>query len=74
MTTHSAIFDFFPERRHALRATPHGEKPLSVQDYEKGGKVAKDRQKEIWKSLGYDPDKEREEARSEVGKAKLYND
>lgn len=77
VTTHSAIFDFFPEKRHALRATPHGEKPLSVQEYEKDGKVAKDRQKEIWKSLGYDPDGESDEgikARNGVGNGKVYND
>ncbi|KAF8522539.1 hypothetical protein JB92DRAFT_2785388 [Gautieria morchelliformis] len=50
---HSAIFDFWPERRHALRATPHGERPLSVEAYERStGKVAKDRQLEIWKQKG----------------------
>ncbi|KAF8529304.1 hypothetical protein BU17DRAFT_36868 [Hysterangium stoloniferum] len=52
---HSAIFDFWPERRHALRATPHGERPLSVEDYERHtGKEAKDRQIEIWKQKGID--------------------
>jgi sulfonate dioxygenase len=36
-----------------LRATPHGEKPLSVEEYEKTtGKTAKDRQIEIWKEQG----------------------
>jgi sulfonate dioxygenase len=55
--THSATFDFWPATRHALRATPHGEKPLSVKDYEaKTGKVAKDRQLEIWKQQGIDVD------------------
>lgn len=60
VATHSALFDFFPERRHALRATPHGEKPISVAEYEKDGlKVAKDRQKDIWKTqFGYDADAE----------------
>ncbi|KIJ52339.1 hypothetical protein M422DRAFT_222841 [Sphaerobolus stellatus SS14] len=53
VTTHSAIFDFWPSRRHALRATPHGERPLSVAEYEqKTGKKAKDRQIEIWKQQG----------------------
>ncbi|KAF7312515.1 Alpha-ketoglutarate-dependent taurine dioxygenase [Mycena indigotica] len=53
VVTHSATFDFFPETRHALRATPHGEKPLSVAAYEKQtGKVAKDRQIEIWRQKG----------------------
>jgi sulfonate dioxygenase len=77
VTTHSATFDFFPEKRHALRATPQAEKPLSVQEYEKRGKIAKDRQKEIWKSLGYDPDKQAGEgakASNDLGKAKVYND
>lgn len=53
--THSATFDFWPATRHALRATPHGEKPTSVEDYEKQtGQTAKDRQLEIWKQQGVD--------------------
>ncbi|KAJ7285146.1 hypothetical protein C8J57DRAFT_1290560 [Mycena rebaudengoi] len=53
VVTHSAIFDFWPATRHALRATPHGEKPISVEDWEKQtGKVAKDRQQEIWRQQG----------------------
>ncbi|KAL4244296.1 Alpha-ketoglutarate-dependent dioxygenase [Abortiporus biennis] len=53
VTTHSATFDFWPHTRHALRSTPHGEKPTSVEDYEKAtGKQAKDRQNEIWKQQG----------------------
>ncbi|TDL20772.1 TauD-domain-containing protein [Rickenella mellea] len=57
VVTHSATFDFWPARRHALRATPHGERPLSVADYEKKfGKDAKDRQIEVWKSQGLDTD------------------
>ncbi|KAF9510225.1 hypothetical protein BS47DRAFT_1377466 [Hydnum rufescens UP504] len=62
---------FFPRKRHALRATPQAEKPLSVQE------IAKDRQKEIWKSLGYDPDKQARggtEASNDLVKAKVYND
>ncbi|GJE94542.1 TauD-domain-containing protein [Phanerochaete sordida] len=51
--THSATFDFWPHTRHALRATPHGERPISVADYEeKTGKQAKDRQLEVWKQAG----------------------
>lgn len=51
--THSATFDFWPATRHALRATPHGEKPTSVADYEKQtGKQAKDRQLAIWEQQG----------------------
>ena len=50
--THSATFDFWPHRRHALRATPHGERPISVEDYERQGKEAKDRQLEVWKQAG----------------------
>ncbi|KAJ6513077.1 alpha-ketoglutarate-dependent sulfonate dioxygenase [Mycena sanguinolenta] len=53
IVTHSATFDFWPATRHALRATPHGEKPISVADYEKQtSKVAKDRQLEIWRQQG----------------------
>ncbi|KAG6894142.1 hypothetical protein C0992_007350 [Termitomyces sp. T32_za158] len=53
IVTHSAIFDFWPETRHALRATPHGEKPISVADYEREtGKQAKDRQLVIWEQHG----------------------
>lgn len=55
VTTHAATFDFFPQKRHALRVTPHGEKPLSVEEYEaQYGKSAKDRQLEIWKQQGVD--------------------
>ncbi|KAF8589365.1 TauD-domain-containing protein [Ramaria rubella] len=50
---HSAIFDFWPSRRHALRATPHGERPLSVEAYEQeSGKKAKDRQLDLWQKQG----------------------
>jgi len=57
VTTHSAIFDFWPATRHALRATPHGEKPTSVEDWEREtGKVAKDRQLEIWRQQGFEFD------------------
>lgn len=57
IVTHSATFDFWPAKRHALRVTPHGEKPLSVADYElKTGKAAKDWQVEMWKGLGVDVD------------------
>ncbi|KAJ3510885.1 hypothetical protein NLJ89_g4420 [Agrocybe chaxingu] len=53
VVTHSATFDFWPATRHALRGTPHGEKPTSVEDYERQtGKQAKDRQLEIWKQQG----------------------
>ncbi|KAJ3504783.1 hypothetical protein NMY22_g17806 [Coprinellus aureogranulatus] len=55
IVTHSATFDFWPATRHALRATPHAERPLSVAEYEKAtGKQAKDRQSEIWKQQGID--------------------
>jgi hypothetical protein len=44
----TATFDFWPQTRHALRATSHGEKRESVEDYERWTcKVAKDRQIEI---------------------------
>lgn len=53
VVTHSATFDFWPATRHALRATPHAERPLSVEEYERiTGKEAKDRQIEIWRQQG----------------------
>ncbi|EPT01675.1 hypothetical protein FOMPIDRAFT_1059637 [Fomitopsis schrenkii] len=53
VVTHSATFDFWPHTRHALRATPHGEKPTSVEEYERTtGKTAKDRQLAIWEKEG----------------------
>lgn len=58
IVTHSATFDFWPATRHALRATPHGEKPTSVKEYElTTGKQAKDRQLEIWKQQGVEVQK-----------------
>ena len=51
--THSATFDFFPHTRHALRATPHGERPTSVADFEaQTGRVAKDWQRDVWAKQG----------------------
>jgi sulfonate dioxygenase len=55
--------------RHALRATPHGEKPMSVEEYERDGRVAKDRQLELWKEKGIAP----QEAKK-ITKARGYND
>jgi sulfonate dioxygenase len=53
VVTHSATFDFYPQKRHALRVTPHGERPLSVEAYEKKyGEKARDRQVELWKEQG----------------------
>ncbi|KAJ3887273.1 alpha-ketoglutarate-dependent sulfonate dioxygenase [Lentinula edodes] len=69
---HSATFDFWPATRHALRATPHGEKPTSVEDYERQtGKVAKDRQLEIWKQQGLDT---QTNGKNYSTKARGYND
>ncbi|KAK0469598.1 alpha-ketoglutarate-dependent sulfonate dioxygenase [Desarmillaria tabescens] len=71
IVTHSATFDFWPETRHALRATPHGEKPTSVEEYERTtGKVAKDRQLEIWKQKGLKVDG----PSKIIGKPRGYND
>lgn len=51
--THSATYDFFPHPRHALRATPHGERPTSVADFERStGRVATDWQKDLWAKQG----------------------
>lgn len=70
IVTHSATFDFWPARRHAARSTPHGERPLSVEEYEaKTGKVAKDRQIEIWRAQGVST-----EAIKKNSKVTGYND
>ncbi|KAL5521618.1 hypothetical protein ACEPAF_2366 [Sanghuangporus sanghuang] len=75
IVTHSATFDFWPHRRHALRATPHGERPLSVAQYEqKTGKKAKDWQKEIWKSLGVSDPLEKARSAGANGGPRGYND
>ncbi|KAI6108142.1 hypothetical protein F5141DRAFT_1292508 [Pisolithus sp. B1] len=56
VVTHSATFDFWPQTRHALRVTPHGEKPECAADYElRTGKAAKDYQTELWKKQGIEP-------------------
>ncbi|KAG2047770.1 TauD-domain-containing protein [Suillus hirtellus] len=71
IVTHTATFDFWPQTRHALRATPHGEKPESVEDYEsRTGKVAKDRQIEIWKEQGV----EIPQSKKGLSRARGYND
>ncbi|KAI0925647.1 hypothetical protein AcW1_008025 [Taiwanofungus camphoratus] len=70
IVTHSATFDFWPHTRHALRATPHGEKPLSVEAYERQGKVAKDRQLEIWAQQGVSVS----EAQNGHSRPRGYND
>lgn len=51
--THSALFDFFPQRRHGVRVTPQAERPLSVKAYEeKYGQKAKNWATERAKELG----------------------
>ncbi|KAI0300798.1 alpha-ketoglutarate-dependent sulfonate dioxygenase [Russula brevipes] len=56
VVTHSAIFDFWPATRHALRATPHGERPISAVDYERmTGRRARDRLLELWEREGIVP-------------------
>ncbi|KAN0092702.1 hypothetical protein V8E55_003486 [Tylopilus felleus] len=71
VVTHTATFDFWPQRRHALRAAPHGGRPESVEDYEKRtGKVAKDRQIEIWKQQGIEPP----QVKKGASRADGYND
>jgi sulfonate dioxygenase len=72
IVTHSATFDFWPATRHALRATPHGEKPTSVEEYERQtGKEAKDRQLEIWKQQGIKVDVN---IKPKTAKTRGYND
>lgn len=67
---HTAIFDFWPAVRHALRATPHGERPISVADYERTtGKRARDRQLDLWERQGIQLPEQKEPP-----KARGYND
>ena len=57
---HTGIADYFPERRHGLRATPMGEAPMSVAEYEKKtGKQAKDWYEERMGKFGVDVTSER---------------
>lgn len=60
-----------------MRATPHGERPLSVAAYEaQYGKKAKDRLREEWKKLGVadELDRAREAGAAGVTRPKGYND
>ncbi|WVQ80176.1 hypothetical protein IAT38_002281 [Cryptococcus sp. DSM 104549] len=53
IVNHSATFDAYPSLRHGLRVTPHGEKPLSVEEYEQTyQKPAKDWLLERFRTLG----------------------
>ncbi|RPD60196.1 TauD-domain-containing protein [Lentinus tigrinus ALCF2SS1-7] len=70
IVTHSATFDFFPHTRHALRATPHGERPTSVADFEaQTGRVAKDWQRDVWAKQGIAAD-----VPASTNRPKGYND
>jgi len=74
VVTHAATFDFWPATRHALRATPRGEKPTSVEAYgRQTGTVAKDRQLEIWRAQGVVGDASSSGARKNFG-ARGYSD
>ncbi|WWD19163.1 hypothetical protein CI109_103621 [Kwoniella shandongensis] len=56
IVNHSATFDSYPSLRHGLRVTPHGEKPLSVEEYEEAyGQPSKDWLEERYKALGLAP-------------------
>ena len=58
---HTGIADYYPERRHGLRATPMAEVPLSVKDYEADtGKRAKDWYQERMAKFGVDVSEERQ--------------
>ena len=61
LTWHTATGDYFPERRHGLRATPMAEVPMSVEVYEKkNGKKAKDWYEERMGKFGLDVAAERQ--------------
>ncbi|KIK35661.1 hypothetical protein CY34DRAFT_811979, partial [Suillus luteus UH-Slu-Lm8-n1] len=47
--TRTVTFDFQPQTRHALRASPHGKKPESVEEERQTDKVTEDRRIEILK-------------------------
>jgi sulfonate dioxygenase len=67
---HTATFDFWPATRHALRVTPHGERPISVADYERTtGKRSRDRQLDLWERQGVQIPDQRDPP-----KAQGYND
>ncbi|KAI9439838.1 alpha-ketoglutarate-dependent sulfonate dioxygenase [Lactarius indigo] len=71
VVTHTATFDFWPATRHALRATPHGERPTSVADYERTtGKRARDRQLDLWECQGIPLPEKKDSLKSRTG----YND
>ncbi|KAF8259010.1 hypothetical protein EI94DRAFT_1780769 [Lactarius quietus] len=67
VVTHSATYDSWPSTRHALRVTPHGERPISVADYERAtacvrlvsvratGKRARDCQLDLLERRGIQP-------------------
>lgn len=68
VVNHSATFDFWPERRHAVRITPHGERPISVQEYEQNtGKKALNWSDERYRQLGFEAPKIGGHARKERG-------
>lgn len=52
VVNHSATFDAYPSLRHGLRVTPHAEKPISVEEYERDGKVARDWLTDRFERLG----------------------
>ncbi|KAH9945087.1 alpha-ketoglutarate-dependent sulfonate dioxygenase [Epithele typhae] len=73
IVTHSATFDFFPHVRHALRATPHGERPTAVADYEAAtGKAA--RLRDEWARLGVAPGEPEPSAAAAGRPVRGYND
>jgi len=68
ITWHTAIGDYFPERRHGVRATPMAETPMSVETFEKKtGRQAKDWYQERMKNFGFDVAGERQLAAAANG-------
>ena len=58
---HTATGDYYPEKRHGLRATPMAERPMSVKEYEdRTGKKAKDWYEEKMRGYGIDVAVERQ--------------
>jgi sulfonate dioxygenase len=67
--THTATLDFQPQTRHALRASPRGEKPKFIEEERQTDKVVEDGRNEILKEQGI----EIPQSRKGLSRARGYN-
>lgn len=72
--THTATYDVFPYRRHAVRVTVTAERPMSVEEAEARGIDAHSREAEIYARLGFDDFAEASNKLGDASKAKGYAD